>query len=59
MPTKPIPAEQRKTAPVIAMVPSGLREQVEQIARREQVSISEVGRRALSEYVEKQSKSPR
>jgi hypothetical protein len=45
--------QERKTQ-VISIVPLSVREQVDKLARREQVSVSEIGRRALSEYVQKQ-----
>jgi post-segregation antitoxin (ccd killing protein) len=44
---------ERKTQ-VISLVPVSVREQVDKLARRNGVSVSEIGRRALSEYVEKQ-----
>lgn len=50
-----IAVQERKT-PVISMVPISVREQVEQIAQRERVSVSEVGRRAIQEYLQKQSR---
>ena len=48
---KKVAVQDRKTAPVISMVPPKLREQVERLAEKGSVSISEIGRRALQEYV--------
>ncbi len=48
---KRIPVEDRRTAPVIAMVPQTVRAQVERLADQARVSISEIGRRALVAYV--------
>lgn len=51
MPKKVAPQD-RKQAPVISMVPNRIREQVEQIAERDGVSLSEIGRRAIEAYVQ-------
>jgi hypothetical protein len=51
--TKEIPLEGRLKTPVITMVPLRLRDEMEKMARRGKVSLSEIGRRALTEYVEK------
>lgn len=47
------PLEGRLKTPVITMVPLRVREQMEELAHRGKVSLSEIGRRALQEYVEK------
>lgn len=49
---KRVPAQERRTATVIAMVPLRIREAVERIARRERVSLSEIARRAVTQFVE-------
>ena len=49
---KQVTAQEAKRAPVQVMVTEAVREQVEQIARREDVSLSEIGRRAIEKYVE-------
>jgi ribbon-helix-helix CopG family protein len=49
---KTIPMHERKTQ-VISMVPVSVREQLDRLAYRERVSVSEHVRRALSEYVGK------
>jgi predicted transcriptional regulator len=41
-----------KRAPVIVMTTPALRAKVEQLARHEDVSLSEIGRRALEQYLE-------
>jgi len=41
-------------APVISMVPLAVRDRVDQLARQERVSRSEIGRRAITTYVERQ-----
>ncbi len=51
---KIIPVATRLTTPVITTVPVPLRKQLEALARTEKISLSEIGRRALQEYVEKQ-----
>lgn len=43
---------QRKTGKVMVLLPPSLQEAVEQIARREMTSNSEVGRRAIALFVE-------
>lgn len=48
-----IPVGERNTQPIMAMVPLKVRAEVEKLARREQVSMSEIGRRALTEFVGK------
>ena len=40
-------------APVISMVPISVRNLVDQLAQQEQVSRSEIGRRAIESYVER------
>jgi hypothetical protein len=55
--TKTIPLEDRLKTPVITQVPLRVREQMERMARQGKVSLSEIGRRALTEYVEKQRAS--
>jgi predicted transcriptional regulator len=50
---KRLPAKNRNVAPVISMVTTRTRAQVDRLARHEQVSISEIGRRAISEFVER------
>jgi molybdopterin-guanine dinucleotide biosynthesis protein A len=49
---KQVKAEDRKTAPVIAMLPMKVRLAVESLAEREKVSLSEIARRAVTQYVE-------
>jgi metal-responsive CopG/Arc/MetJ family transcriptional regulator len=49
----PPPAEP-KLAPVITMVPLSVRNQVDQLAQQANVSRSEIGRRALQQYVERE-----
>jgi hypothetical protein len=46
-------AETRKSVPLMSMVTEKLRQQVETLADRQKVTLSELGRRALQEYVEK------
>jgi predicted transcriptional regulator len=41
-------------APMTAMVPLATRNRVDQLAHKEQVSRSEIGRRAIEAYVEEQ-----
>jgi len=48
---KKVVAEDRKTAPLITMLPLRVREQVEELARQRKVSLSEIGRRAFTQYV--------
>ena len=50
--SKKVPLEERNTQPVITMLPLPLRKQVEKLARQGKVSLSEIGRRALTAYVE-------
>lgn len=50
---KRVPLQSRLKTPVITMVPLRVREQMEKLARQGKVSLSEIGRRALKEYVEK------
>lgn len=50
---KTIPLERRLKTPVITMVPLRMRERMDELARRRKVSLSEIGRRALEEYVDK------
>lgn len=52
---KRVPVQERKTAPVITMLPLHVREQVERLAERERVSLSEIARRAVTSYVEQQA----
>lgn len=52
---KKVAVEDRKTAPVITMLPLRVREQVERLAERERVSLSEIARRAVTRYVEQQA----
>lgn len=52
---KRVPVQERKTAPVITMLPLHVREQVERIAERERVSLSEIARRAVLRYVDQQT----
>lgn len=51
MGAKRIPVEERKLAPLLTTVPLQLRGAVEAIASRERLSIAEVVRRALVQYV--------
>jgi hypothetical protein len=51
---KIVPLEERLKTPVISMVPLIVREQLEDLARADKVSLSEIGRRALQAFVEKQ-----
>jgi Ribbon-helix-helix protein, copG family len=53
MAPRKIAAKNRNVAPVISMVPVKLRAAVDRLSRREGVSISEVGRRAIAEFVER------
>lgn len=49
---KKVTVQDRKTAPVlITMLPQRIRDQVERLAERERVSLSEIGRRAVTQYV--------
>ena len=48
---KRIAVQERKTAPVITMLPLHVREQVERLAEKEHVSLSEIARRAVLEFV--------
>jgi hypothetical protein len=50
--SKKVPLQERNTQPVITMLPLPLRKQVEKLARQGKVSLSEIGRRALTAYVE-------
>jgi len=52
---KMIPIAERMKTPVITTVSIPLREQLEELARVGKVSLSEIGRRALTEYVERQA----
>lgn len=49
---KRIPMAQRNATTVLSMVSLRVREQVERIARRDRISISEVGRLAITAYIE-------
>jgi hypothetical protein len=51
---KAIPMEDRLKTPIITQVPLRVREQMERMARQGKVSLSEIGRRALQAYVEKE-----
>ena len=51
---KTIKLEDRLKTPVITQVPLRVRELMEKMARQGNVSLSEIGRRALTEYVDKQ-----
>ena len=51
---KMIPVKQRLKTPMVTTVPVPLRQQLERLAQKERVSLSELGRRALQDYVEKQ-----
>lgn len=51
---KRVAIEHRKQAAIIAMLPLRIREQVERLADRERVSLSEIARRAVTHYVEQQ-----
>jgi hypothetical protein len=55
--TRLIPSSERNTQPIMSMVPLSLREQVEKLARQSRVSMSEIGRQALTEFVEKGKKA--
>jgi hypothetical protein len=48
---KRVAQQDRKTSPVITMLPLRLREQLEELARRRNVSLSEIGRQAITQYV--------
>ena len=50
---KKVPVQDRNTSPVITMLPLALSKKVERLAKREDVSKSEIGRRAIVEYFEK------
>jgi len=50
---KKMPFKYRVTQPVMCMTTLPLRRAVEKMARKERVSLSEIGRRALAQYVEK------
>jgi len=50
---KRMPEGRRNTQPVMCMTTLQLRRAVEKVARKEHVSLSEIGRRALAQYVEK------
>ncbi|MDP9178631.1 MAG: hypothetical protein M3O61_13195 [Gemmatimonadota bacterium] len=52
---KTIRLEDRLKTPVITQVPLRVREQMEKMARQRKVSLSEIGRRALQAYVEKEA----
>lgn len=54
MPKKVLPSD-RKTVPLIVMVPVRVREAVEELARTKRVSLSEIGRQAFTQYVEKKA----
>lgn len=58
--TKRTREEQRaelNIAQVISNVPLPVRDRVDQLARQERVSRSEIGRRAITQYVERQRKN--
>jgi len=44
--------QERRREPIQALVTEATRERVEQIARKENVSMSEIGRRAIEKFVE-------
>ena len=50
-----VKAQDRKTAPVITMLPLKVREQVERLAEKDKVSLSEIARRAVTQYIETRS----
>lgn len=53
---KKIAQQDRKTSPVlITMLPLAVSKQVERMAKQEAVSKSEIGRRAITQYFEKES----
>jgi hypothetical protein len=52
---KRLPADQRSNSSVLTFVPAKVREQVEKLADQSKVSISEIGRRAITEYVGKKA----
>jgi hypothetical protein len=54
---KRLGTQDRKLAPVITMLPLKVREQIESIAARDKVSLSEVGRRAFEQYVRNSPRS--
>ena len=54
MAPRKVAAKDKNVASVITMAPVRLRAQVEKLARQERVSVSEIGRRALTEFVGKQ-----
>jgi predicted transcriptional regulator len=54
MARKMLPMQERKTALILFMVPPRVREQVDELAHRERTSVSEIGRRAIAEFIEKQ-----
>ena len=49
------PSEQ-KIAPVISMLPVKLRQAVDKLAEQGKVSRSEIGRRAIEQYVERKTR---
>lgn len=49
---KTIKLEDRIKIPVITQVTFRVREQMERMARHDKVSLAEIGRRALTQYVE-------
>lgn len=51
--TKKVPTDMRLKTPMSMTVPIRVREQVEVLARKANVTLSEIGRRALEEYVNK------
>jgi predicted transcriptional regulator len=55
MPKKPEPqTAEPKLAQVTALVPLSVRERVDALAHKERVSRSEIGRRAVVDYVKRQ-----
>lgn len=54
MAPRKVAAKDRNTAPVMSMVPVHVREQLDQIAEREKISVSSIGRNLLTKYVQKQ-----
>lgn len=51
MSKKIVTAATRLASPIMTVTTVKLREAVEQVARQQRVSIAEIGRRALSDYV--------
>jgi uncharacterized protein YceH (UPF0502 family) len=51
---KKVALQDRNLAPVMFLVPFRVKEQLDQIVNREHSSISEVGRRLVTKYLERQ-----